>query len=224
MSEILDRTLPPDLQNIVPPSAAAAKQEPQGGNVMPENTNALTPEQAKAIATDVVAAKEAERATAARIEALTSERDAAKAGLDQANKQIAGLQAKVAEGDQKLQAANTDAGNANKKIAELEGAKAGLQSQVNKLSAEKVIAERKAKLTEAGLASEDRVNRLTALNQDGTLKVHDAEFDQTVADLKAAFDAGKAATKPGKATRPGDAKIRRSRPRPLRRRRRLRRT
>jgi hypothetical protein len=160
---------------------------------MAEAVNTITIEQVKATVTDLLAQKDAEKAVATEIAGLKTTIKQTEADLTAAKAEATELAGKLTKKDQDIDAVRAELAAANKKVAEVESAKADLQKQVTHLQTEKVQAARVAKLTEKGIASEDRVSRLTARNEDGTFKVSDDLFEQMVADMVEVAEAAKKA-------------------------------
>jgi hypothetical protein len=197
----LDATLPPALQEVVTYQKPAPEQEPKGETIMPEaitaNANsALTPEQVRAIASEAVKQADAEKAVAAQLQKLTDEGAKFKADLDKEIKAGVEKVGELATASDKIAKLEADLATANQKAVESDKTSKALAAELNKIKAERVIASRTKTLTDAGLATKERVEKFTALAQDGTLKVGDGDFDSAVAELKAVFEAGKASVPP----------------------------
>jgi hypothetical protein len=197
----LDATLPPALQEVVTYQEPAPKQESKGETIMPEaitaNANsALTPEQVRAIASEAVKQADAEKAVAAQLQKLTDEGARFKADLDKEIKAGVEKASELATASDKIAKLEADLATANQKAVESDKSNKALTAELNKIKAERVIASRTKTLTDAGLATKERVEKFTALAQDGTLKVGDGDFDSAVAELKAVFEAGKASVPP----------------------------
>jgi hypothetical protein len=200
----LDATLPPALQEVVTYQKPAPEQEPKGETIMPEaitaNANsALTPEQVRAIASEAVKQADAEKAVAAQLQKLTDEGARFKADLDKEIKAGVEKAGELATASDKIAKLEADLATANQKAVESDKTSKALAAELNKIKAERVIASRTKTLTDAGLATKDRVEKFTALAQDGTLKVGDGDFDSAVAELKVVFEAGKASVPPAPA-------------------------
>ena len=203
----LDATLPPALQEVVTYQEPAPKQESKGETIMPEaitaNANsALTPEQVRAIASEAVKQADAEKAVAAQLQKLTDEGARFKADLDKEIKAGVEKAGELATASDKIAKLEADLATANQKAVESDKTSKALAAELNKIKAERVIASRTKTLTDAGLATKERVEKFTALAQDGTLKVGDGDFDSAVAELKAVFEAGKASVPPAPAPAP----------------------
>ena len=210
--DILDQTLPPELQKVVAMIGAGASvpvppttQEPSKGET---KMDSMSREQVVAAVKEVLAASNRKQAITDKIESLTNQAASAKANLEKAvadaasaksgfESQIASLQTKVVETEKAIAGKDGEIAALKAQLGEKDKAIAEKTKQLNTMQTDKAIAARVATLKEAGLASDDRVARLTAKADDGTLKISDADFDSAVAELKAAFDAGKASVKPG---------------------------
>ncbi len=170
----------------------------------------ITPEQVKAVAvevaTNLLAQKDAEKAVAAKIETLTNDANTSRAELAKAVANVAGLQAQIDGFTKQVATLTAEKTSAITKLAETEAAKAGLQAVINKAVADKAIATRTDSLTKVG-ASKEVATQYTALNEDGTLKVSDESFTQTLAVLNSAFAAGKASMAPATSTTPAAAVV-----------------
>ena len=200
----LDATLPPALQEVVTYQEQVPEQEPKGETIMPEaitaNANsALTPEQVRAIASEAVKQADAEKAVAAQLQKLTDEGARFKADLDKEIKAGVEKAGELAIASDKIAKLEADLATANQKAVESDKTSKALAAELNKIKAERVIASRTKTLTDAGLATKERVEKFTTLAQDGTLKVGDGDFDSAVAELKAVFEAGKASVPPAPA-------------------------
>ena len=209
--DILDQTLPPELQKVVAMIGAGnstpaqpTTQEPSKGDSNMDTSK----EQVVAAVKEVLAANNRKQAITDKIESLTNQAATAKANLERTvadaasaksgfESQIASLQNKVSEAEKAIASKDGEIAALKAQLGEKDKAIAEKTRQINTMQTDKAIAARTAALKEAGLASDDRVARFTAKTDDGTLKVNDADFDMAVSELKAAYAAGKASVKPG---------------------------
>jgi hypothetical protein len=211
MSDVLDQTLPPELQNKVVAAKATqtqVTQETQMPELIPGTLlnapAAITPDQVKAMATEaakaLLAQKDADQAVASNIEKLTNDANTSKAELAKAVANLASLQTQIDGFTKQVATLTTDKDAVTKKLAETEAAKASLQAIINKAAADKAVATRTESLTKVG-ASKDTIAQFVTIGEDGTLKVNDESFTQTLAILNSVYEAGKASI-PAPATAP----------------------
>ncbi len=195
----LDATLPTELQGIV---THEETEEPKGG-IMPETKDLIagavaslspliTEDKIKSIVSDALSAAERAKAVASEIQGLKDAGTKFKSELDTAIKAGVEKAGELASASDKLTKAEAALVEANKKIAEMEKINKATATELNKVKAEKAIAERTRALADAKLNTPERLAKLTELNPDGTLKITDDVFTATVAELKAVFEAGKA--------------------------------
>lgn len=212
LKDILDQTLPPELQQVVKTLASAGQQpaapaapEPKAKQetTMPDLDQTQIANIASAAATkaatDLLAQKDAAQAVATKIAGLESERDTAKAeatrvntDLATANKSIEKLTGEVAALGEKATKAEASVVELTKKLADADKTVASLKVEVAKANTEKAVAARVQVLTDKGFATQARIERFTAAKEDGTFKVADEDFNQAVADLVEAYEAGAA--------------------------------
>jgi len=222
--DVLDMTLPPELRDIVTYERVTAIQSQEKmEKPMPAETPA-TEVNEKAIAAvvdQILAARDSKLALATEIKTLTQAKaDAevksakAEAALATANTTIASLtkdaETAKASTTEKVTAAETAKAAAEKTTAELTKTVAGLTRKLADVEAEKTIATRTAAVKALGekIATEDRINRAVARNEDGSFKTSDEAFTAWVADLKSVAEAVTPAGKtpaPAAATTPAPA-------------------
>ena len=226
--DVLDMTLPPELRDVVTYERVTAIQSQEKmEKPMPAETPA-TEVNEKAIAAvvdQILAARDSKLALATEIKTLTQAKaDAevkstkAEAALATANTTIASLtkdaETAKASTTERVTAAEAAEAAAEKTVAELTKTVAGLTRKLADVEAEKTIATRTAAVKALGekIATEDRINRAVARNEDGSFKTSDEAFTAWVADLKAVAEAvtpdGKApAPAPAAATTPAPAAV-----------------
>ena len=222
----LDDTLPPELRKVVSYEAASqpggqvAAVATDGTVTEPnaeDETMDKTQEQAirdaaKAEATALLEGQEAVQSVARRIEDLVTAKTVAEEQTATAQAAVDTATATLAQKDEELTTANAtiterDAAIATKdeEIVTLTSAAvvtaADLTEKTQNLAnieAEQVLAGRKTQLDEAGLATEEFIDRATVRNEDGAFAMSNEQFDSWIADLKAV----KASVKPAEETTP----------------------
>ena len=203
---LLDSALPDDLKGVIGYETKTTGT-PEGETKMPE----ITLEQVKAVAAETAASllkqKDAEQAVAAKIESLTTDATNIKAELTKANASVTDLTGKLAESTKTIDGLKTELVTASSKVADLEKSKveltkanATLTATITKGETDKAIASRTEKLKAANLLTDARASKYNAVDEaSGKLVISDAQFDADVAELTAAFEAGKASAKPASA-------------------------
>ena len=192
-TNILDQTLPPALQGVVGYEQVTADTKPiaQG-----EPMSELTAEQVKAIATETASSllkqKDAELAVATKIESLTNEANSAKANLATANTKVTELTTQLTGKTAELATAAETNKTVTAKVTELTADNAALVKQVNSMTSEKAIADRKQALATLGLTADAVVNQYIAIDDKGALKIADVDFNGALANFKVAIEVGKA--------------------------------
>jgi hypothetical protein len=214
MDKVLDQTLPTNLRDVVRFEGTDQSQETVASSDDTLEESIMTDKEmqaqikadAKIEAQKLLAAEQSTVAVADRLtemasgnHALTVQVETAEAAtaavqvtLDETIAERDALTATVEERDAALVTKDTELAETVKAHKALEADLATATEKLDAIEAEKTVAARTAALDEAGLNTEDRLARLTARTEDGAFAVPDEAFTQIVADLQAAYDAGKA--------------------------------
>lgn len=213
VTDVLDLTLPPELQTIVTADKSDASQrtiQTEEEPAMPEPIKNTIDEQAilataRNEAKSLLASERAQEAIAAQIQGLTTAKLVAeqslvsmKASLEERagvvaelNKKIEGLQGQVNTLTAQVKESDIAKATASKAVETLAAEKQALVAQLANIEAQKVVASRTELLKSLGdkIATPEKIAWATARNSDGSFAVSDAFITTYVNDMKQAIAA-----------------------------------